>query len=103
MSTKPHNYVSLYYLYLTVLCNRSIQDGILLPSQKRSILVPVLKRSGLVSTDPLNFRPIVNVSFMSKSIEKIAAYQHCLFRNKQVASWEAVRANPVFWGFTVCL
>jgi len=75
MSTKPHNYVSLYYLYLTVLCNRSIQDGILLPSQKRSILVPVLKRSGLVSTDPLNFRPIVNVSFMSKSIEKIAAYQ----------------------------
>src|SRR6218665_2421900 len=45
------------------------------PSQKHSILVPVLKRSGLDSTDPLNFRPIANVSFMSKIIEKIAAYQ----------------------------
>src|SRR6218665_1812116 len=61
--------------FLTVLCNRSIQDGGLLSSQKRSILVPVLKRSGLDSTDPLNFRPIANVSFMSKIIEKIAAYQ----------------------------
>src|SRR6218665_2339187 len=52
----------------------SIQDGVLPPSQKRSIL-PVLKRSGLDSTDPLNFRPIANVSFMSKIIEEIAAYQ----------------------------
>src|SRR6218665_2675557 len=61
--------------FLTALCNGSIQDGVLPPSQKRSILVPVLKRSGLDSTDLLNFRPIANVSFMSKIIGKIAAYQ----------------------------
>ena len=60
--------------FLTALSNRSIQDGVLPPSEKRSILVPVLKRSGLDSTDPLNFRPIANVSFMSKIIEKIAVY-----------------------------
>src|SRR6218665_2593212 len=65
--------------FLTALCNRSVQDGVLPPSQKRSVLVPVLKRSGLDSTDPLNFRPIANVSFMSKIIEKIAAYQLTIY------------------------
>src|SRR6218665_372972 len=70
--------------FLTALCNRSIQDGVLPPSQKRSILAPVLKRSGLDSTDPLNFRPIANVSFMSTIIEKIATYHltGCLETNK---------------------
>ena len=48
---------------------------LLLHYQKRSILVPVLKHTGLDSSDPLNFRPIANVSFLSKIIEKIAAYQ----------------------------
>ena len=69
-------FVDVLLPFLTVLCNRSIEDGVLPPSQKRSILVPVLKRSGLDSSDPVNFRPIVaNVSFLSKIIEKIAAYQ----------------------------
>src|SRR6218665_724226 len=72
--------------FLTVLCNRSIHDRVLPPSQKRSILVPVLKRSGLDSIDPLNFRPIANVFFMSKIIEKIAAYQltDYLVKNKLI-------------------
>src|SRR6218665_3080551 len=35
-------------------------------SQKRSILHPVLKREGLDQTDPGNYRPIANVSFISK-------------------------------------
>jgi len=34
-----------------------------------------LSSSGLDSTDTLSFRPITNVSFMSKIIEKIVAYQ----------------------------
>ena len=42
---------------------------------KRSILVPVLKAEGLDVTVPLNFRPIANVSFLSKIIEKIIAAQ----------------------------
>src|SRR6218665_324259 len=36
-------------LFLTVLCNRPIQDGVLLPSQKRSILFPALKHSLFVN------------------------------------------------------
>src|SRR6218665_954323 len=60
---------------LTVLCNSSFCDGDLPASQKRSILVPVLKAEGLDVTVPLNFRPIANVSFLSKINEKIVAAQ----------------------------
>src|SRR6218665_167131 len=60
---------------LTVLCNRSIQDGILPASQKLSILVPALKCEGIDSNDPVNYRPIANVLFVSKVIEKIIAFQ----------------------------
>ena len=60
---------------LTVLCNRSIRDGVLPPSQKRSILIPALKGDGLEPANPLNYRPIANVSFLSKIIEKIVASQ----------------------------
>src|SRR6218665_1131884 len=84
--------------FLTALCNRSIQDGVLPPSQKRSILVPVLKCSGLDSTDPLNFRPIANVSFMSTIIEKIAAYQLTVYLKRQVSCF--LSANLVFEGVT---
>ena len=60
---------------LTTLCNRSLLEGVLPSSQKRSILVPVIKREGLDKTDPTNFRPIANVPFISKVIEKIVACQ----------------------------
>ena len=50
-------------------------EGVLPASQKRSILVPVLKCEGLDSNNPVNFRPIANVSFISKIIEKIVALQ----------------------------
>src|SRR6218665_350866 len=59
----------------TMLCNRSIRDGVLPSSQKRSILLPVLKGDGLDAANPVNYRPIANVSFVSKIIEKIVACQ----------------------------
>src|SRR6218665_3236849 len=45
------------------------------PSQKRSTLIPVLKGDGLDAANPVNYRPIANVSFLSKIIEKIVAGQ----------------------------
>src|SRR6218665_2063383 len=51
-------FVDVLLPLLTVLCNRSIQDGILPASQKRSILVPALKCEGLDSNDPVNYRLI---------------------------------------------
>src|SRR6218665_2204237 len=60
---------------LTTICNQSILKGVLPPAQKRSILIPVIKREGLDPTDPGNFRPIANVSLISKVVEKIIASQ----------------------------
>src|SRR5688572_18185757 len=39
------------------------------------ILVPVLKRDGLDVADPVNLRRIAYVTFQSKVIEKVIAYQ----------------------------
>ena len=40
---------------------------------RRTILHPVLKRDGLDQSDPANYRPIANVSFISKILERIIA------------------------------
>jgi len=58
-----------------VFCNRSLCDEDLPASQKRSLLVPVLKAEGLDVTVPVNFRPIANVSFLSKqALESVARF-----------------------------
>jgi len=44
-------------------------------SQKRSILLPVIKEGGLDQSDPVNYRPIANVTFLSKILERIVANQ----------------------------
>src|SRR6218665_2225042 len=68
----PTFLVDVLLPFLTCLCNRSIQDGIPSQSQKRSILIPVLKREGLNTTDSFNYRPMANVTFLSKIIERVA-------------------------------
>ena len=64
---------------LTSFVRYLISEGVMPLDQKRSILVPVIKRAGLDPTDPGNFQPIANVSFISKVIEKIIAYQLVLY------------------------
>src|SRR6218665_2832838 len=69
------DYVDVLLPFLTMMCNCSIRESQLPSSQKRSILHPVLKREGLDQTDPGNYRPIANVSFISKILERIIASQ----------------------------
>ena len=61
--------------FLNRLCNASINEGCLPPSQKEAIVPPVLKKHGLDSSDMKNFRPVSNLSFMSKIVEKVVAKQ----------------------------
>src|SRR6218665_2094117 len=61
--------------FLTALCNSSIREASLPDSQKRSILLPVIKQVGLDQSDPANYRPIANVTFLSKILERIVANQ----------------------------
>src|SRR6218665_2277898 len=68
-------FVDVLLPLITFLCNYSVREGTLPESQKRSILVPVLKCEGLDEGNPNNYRPIANVSFVSKIVEKIVALQ----------------------------
>src|SRR6218665_705891 len=45
--------------FLTALCNSSIREASLPDSQKRSILLPVIKQDGLDQSDPANYRPMI--------------------------------------------
>lgn len=60
---------------------------------ERLILVPTLKWDGLDSTDSANFRPIAHVSFLSKVIVKIAAYQLVTY----LKSSNNLLPNPVWF------
>src|SRR6218665_2454485 len=57
-------------LFLTALCNSSIHEASLPDSQKRSILLPVIKQDALDQNDPVNYRPISNVTFLSEILEQ---------------------------------
>ena len=57
--------------FITLMCNASIQEGTLPASQKEAIVIPALKKFGLDTHDMKNYRPISNLSFMSKVVEKL--------------------------------
>src|SRR6218665_4005315 len=61
--------------FLTLLCNTSLREGVLPSSQKRSIVTPIIKQPGLNPSVPFSYRPIANVTFISKIIEKLVASQ----------------------------
>ena len=61
--------------HLTRLFNVSIQSGCLPLSQKTAMVMPRLKKSGLDPAEIKNYRPILNLPFMSKVIEKLILSQ----------------------------
>ena len=61
--------------FLTRLCNASVQSGCLPTSQKTAMVTPRLKKSGLDPAAVQNYRPISNLPFMSKVIEKLILAQ----------------------------
>ena len=58
---------------ITSLCNASFQSGILPASQKRAVVLPRLKKSTLDPGSLSSYRPISNLSFLSKLIERVVA------------------------------
>ena len=66
-------FVDLLLPFLTTLVNTSLMQGQLPASQKHAVVTPRLKRSGLDPSDIANFRPVSNLTFMSKVVERAAA------------------------------
>ena len=60
---------------MRLLCNRSLLLGYVPDSQKCALVFPTIKKPGLDTHDPLNFRPISNLSFLSKTIEQLVIHR----------------------------
>ena len=61
--------------YRTAIVNASLQQGRLPTSQKHAIVMPLLKKPGADTTDMANYRPVSNLSFLSKTVERVVAEQ----------------------------
>ena len=61
--------------YLTALFNLSIVTATFPACMKRATVVPLLKKDNLNADDIKNYRPVSNLSFISKLLEKIISEQ----------------------------
>jgi hypothetical protein len=68
-------FVDLLLPYLTIMVNASLAEGRLPSSEKHAIVTPLLKKSGLDTADMANYRPVSNLTFMSKVVERAVAFQ----------------------------
>ena len=55
--------------------NVSLSRGHLSDSQKHAIVSSLLKKAGLDTADMDNFRPLSNLTFLSKVVERVVAWQ----------------------------
>src|SRR6218665_3919741 len=76
--------------------NRSLKEGYIPPSQKRALVFPFFKKPNLDPTNCQNFRPISNLSFISKTLERLVSLQllPCLENSGLLPTYQSgFRAN----------
>ena len=56
--------------FLVLLCNTSLVSGCFPSEFKQAVIRPLLKKSGLDASEMKNFRPVSNLSFLSKLLER---------------------------------
>ena len=61
--------------FIVALFNRSLKSGCFPVSFKQAFITPILKKSGLDSTDLNSYRPISNLSVLSKLLERLVVSQ----------------------------
>jgi hypothetical protein len=67
--------IDLIAPYFTELFNRSLAAGHFPSAFKEAFITPIIKKTGLDSTDVGSYRPISNLSVVSKLLERIVARQ----------------------------
>ena len=61
--------------FIYMLCNKSLQSGILPDSEKSAAVTPILKKPGLDTDSSSSYRPVSNLTYVSKPIERLASSQ----------------------------
>ena len=59
--------------FITMMCNRSLQEDIQPPSQKHAVITPIIKKAGSDPLDVRSYRPVSNLSYMSKLVERMVS------------------------------
>lgn len=68
--------------YVTAMINASLTEGRLPLSQKHAIVTPLLKKTGADADERKNYRPISNLTFMSKLVERTVASRLTSYLNE---------------------
>ena len=71
--------------YVALIVNKSLQQGHVPDSLKKAIILPRLKKTGLDTRDPRNYRPISNLPFISKVIERVVSDQVTVYLDEEHA------------------
>ena len=58
---------------ITTIINLSMREGVVPPDFKQALVTPIIKKKTLCRNELNNYRPISNLSFLSKILEKIVA------------------------------
>ena len=61
--------------HLTFAINKSLSHGVVPGVFKQALITPVLKKPSLDPGDPVSYRPVSNLTFFSKILEKLVAMQ----------------------------
>ena len=61
--------------FITELCNRSLSSGVFPTPFKSAFITPLLKKSDMDPADCKSYRPISNLSVLSKTVEHLVARQ----------------------------
>ena len=61
--------------------NASLREGRLPPSQKHAVVTPLQKKPGLDADDLKNYRPVSNLTFTSKLVERAVALRLISYLN----------------------
>ena len=69
--------------FLTVLCNQSLREGWLPQSQRHAVITPTMKKPGVDGNDVKSYRPISNLTYLSKLIERMVCSQLTAFLDQQ--------------------
>jgi len=80
---------------VAAICNASLQSGVFPDSQKRAVIRARLKKPCLSPDDLNSYRPISNLTFLSKMVERVAArfYEPC--RRKRSSADQTVNLPEV--------
>ena len=67
------HYIDYLIVPITAIINLSMREGVVPPDFKQALVTPLIKKKTLCRNEFKNYRPISNLSFLSKILEKIVA------------------------------